>query len=94
MARLKGSKNKGNFHRETTLTQRETEIVELMFTGAQNKEIAFILCISPDTVKQHLKNLYGKLNVHNKIELLNKTRWLTASPQPVFTGTAATETHC
>lgn len=61
------------------ITPRETEILHLMAQGSMNKEIANLLNISPETVKQHIKNIFQKTGAHNRIEALNKTRWLTAS---------------
>lgn len=61
------------------LTRRETEILYFMSQGKTSKEIASCLSISAQTVQKHTKNIYQKLNVHNKIEALNKTRWLIAS---------------
>ena len=40
--------------------------------GLLYKEIAIRLAISPETVKKHLKNIYQKLHVQNKVEALNK----------------------
>lgn len=62
-----------------TITRRETEILYLMSQGKASKEIAAHLHISTQTVQKHTKNIYRKLDVHNKIEALNKTRWLIAS---------------
>ena len=62
-----------------TITRRETEILYLMSQGKASKEIASCLHISLQTVQKHTKNIYRKLDVHNKIEALNKTRWLIAS---------------
>lgn len=54
------------------LTDREKEILELTAKGLLYKEIAQQLSISHETVKQHLKNIYHKLHVQNKIEAINK----------------------
>lgn len=61
------------------ITRREVEILSLIAQGNLNKEIARILNISTETVKKHLKNIYFKTDSHNKIEALNKTKWLTSS---------------
>lgn len=61
------------------ITPRETEVLILLAQGAGNKEIAFVLHISIETVKKHLKHIYKKTGAHNKIEALNKTKRLTAS---------------
>jgi DNA-binding CsgD family transcriptional regulator len=53
------------------LTEREFEIVELSINGLSNREIGKKLNISKRTVETHLLNVYNKLGVMNKIELLN-----------------------
>ena len=58
------------------LSQREKEVLELVAKGLLYKEIAIRLTISPETVKKHLKNIYQKLHVQNKVEALNKFRLL------------------
>lgn len=50
------------------LTERELEILEILSQGKSNKEIADSLGISENTVEQHLKNIYEKLNVQNRTE--------------------------
>ena len=60
----------------TTITRRETELLYLMSQGKTNKEIAATLHISVQTVQKHFKNIYRKIDAHNKIEALNKTRLL------------------
>ena len=56
------------------LTQRETEVLKSLAEGNSYQEIANILFISHETVKQHLKNIYRKLGVKNKIQAINKTK--------------------
>lgn len=58
------------------LSQREKEVLEQVAQGLLYKEIAIRLAISPETVKKHLKNIYHKLHVQNKVEALNKFRLL------------------
>ena len=48
------------------LTQREREVLEMVATGATNKEIANSLFISEHTVKVHLRNIMAKLHIHNR----------------------------
>jgi len=56
------------------LSQREKEVLGLVSEGLLYKEIALRLDISTETVKKHLKNIYQKLHVQNKVEALNKFR--------------------
>jgi DNA-binding NarL/FixJ family response regulator len=56
----------------TSLTPREQEILQLLVTGASYKKIARDLFISFDTVNSHIKNIYGKLQVHSKTEAVAK----------------------
>lgn len=56
------------------LSARETEILQLLVKGLTNKDIAAQLFISTFTAKRHTENIYKKLQVHNRIELFQKTR--------------------
>lgn len=56
------------------LTNREQEILELVCTGATNREIAAKLFISENTVKNHLKNIMAKLHIQNRVQLATYTR--------------------
>jgi len=51
------------------LTPRQLEIAEYAAAGATAKEIASVLQISPLTVKTHLRTIYERLSVGNRIEL-------------------------
>jgi DNA-binding NarL/FixJ family response regulator len=48
------------------LTAREMEILRLIATGAPNKQIAFRLSISEKTVRNHVSNMYEKLNIYDR----------------------------
>jgi two-component system, NarL family, response regulator LiaR len=56
------------------LTDREREVLQLLSQGLIYKEIGEKLFISHETVKQHIKKIYYKLHVQNKIEALNMLR--------------------
>jgi len=50
------------------LTLREIEILRLIAEGLTNREIAQRLCLSENTIKTYIQNLYQKLDAHNRIE--------------------------
>lgn len=50
------------------LTQREKTILALLGRGWTNRRIAAAQGLSVNTVKHHLKNIYHKLQVHNRTE--------------------------
>ncbi|UCX06017.1 helix-turn-helix transcriptional regulator [Shewanella glacialimarina] len=54
------------------LTNRERTIIQLVSSGARNKEIAHRLCISEHTVKAHISSVFRKTQSRNRVELL---RW-------------------
>ena len=56
------------------LSTREHEVLNQVAEGLIYKEIGEKLFISHETVKKHLKNIYQKLHVQNKIEAVNKMR--------------------
>ena len=50
------------------LTSREAEILKLLTEGLNNNEIADKLCVQPVTVGSHLKHIFKKLKVSNRIQ--------------------------
>ncbi len=60
------------FMRSLDFTGREIEIAELLLKGRTYKMISKELCISENTVKTHIKNIYSKLNVTSKTEFMMK----------------------
>ena len=57
-----------------TLSERESKVVSLLAQALPNKKIARTLGISPETVKWHLKNIYGKLGVSSRDEAVARVR--------------------
>lgn len=59
-----------NISEKFGLTERERDIFPLIVEGLGNKQIAGKLCISPKTVGNHIYNMYRKLNINSRYELL------------------------
>lgn len=64
--RLQGNEFSGASH----LTTREREVINHLFEGYSNNEIAKSLGLSESTIKSHLRNAFKKLNVRNRTEAL------------------------
>ncbi len=56
------------------LTDRELEVLSLMAEGLKYKEIAANLVVSVNTVRYHVKAIYGKLNVNNRTQAIEMAR--------------------
>ncbi|AYL93819.1 response regulator [Mucilaginibacter celer] len=68
------SANRSTVYAETheSLTNREIQISNLLIKGDTYKQIAHGLFISPDTVRQHIKNIYRKLQINSRVQLINE----------------------
>ncbi len=56
------------------LTPRERDVLQLIVAGHSNPEIAAQLVIALSTVKTHVKNIYGKLQVTNRFQAVVRTK--------------------
>lgn len=66
-------------HAEPRLSPREFEVLDLVSRGFTYSEVAIRMSISVATVQTHIRNVYGKLDVHNKSEAVFEARnlgWL------------------
>lgn len=54
------------------LTRKETKVLEMLVAYMSNEEIAKSLFVGRDTVKYHIKNIYSKLGVKNRLEAIRK----------------------
>ncbi len=75
------------------MSARELQVAELVCKGFSNEEIAKDLNIKRGTVKTHIRNIYRRIHVKNKIEMLLKfmaaaarfsAKWGTTSPVPII----------
>lgn len=53
-----------------SLTPRERELLELIYQGKSNREIAEFLILSESTVKTHIYNIFRKMEVKNRVEII------------------------
>ncbi len=56
------------------ITTKEFDVIKGIYNGRNNKQIAEDTFVSVNTVKTHIKNIYDKLNVHSRSELLAMVR--------------------
>jgi DNA-binding NarL/FixJ family response regulator len=59
---------------EIKLSTREIEVLEQLSKGLNYNQIADNLILSPSTVRKHIENIYTKLQVHNKLEAIQKAK--------------------
>ncbi|MBV1757824.1 MAG: LuxR C-terminal-related transcriptional regulator [Dethiosulfatibacter sp.] len=74
--KLYNDKNDRNSISHELLSPRELGILKLLFKGKSNKEIGEIENISIGTVKSHLSNIYGKLEVNSRVKAVEKAKEL------------------
>jgi LuxR family transcriptional regulator, maltose regulon positive regulatory protein len=65
------------------LTEREEEVLGHLFSGLSNKATARAMFVSVETVKTHLKHLYGKLGVTGRKDAVARARELGLAPRRV-----------
>lgn len=59
---------------DISLTKREVEVLEQLSKGLSYTLIAENLFLSPSTIRKHIENIYKKLQVHSKIEAVQKAK--------------------
>ena|ERR1039457_1280131 len=74
----KNAATNSNVAEDHNLTEREKEILNLLVEGLEYKEIAKITTTSPNTIRNHITNIYRKLHVTSKaqaIRLAMNKKW-------------------
>jgi DNA-binding CsgD family transcriptional regulator len=82
-------KTLGEFAARFSITKREREVMDLLFQGKSYKEIEDRLCISLGTVKNHAYNLYRKIGVNSRAQLIHLA---INNDLPPSNSTSATDT--
>ena len=72
--RVPSAQDNNNIENGTILSRREQEVLSLVGDGFQNKNIADELCISEETVKAHMRNIFVKLHAHNRQQAVKMAR--------------------
>jgi len=58
------------------LSEREIDVLQLIAEGLTNQKIAARLYLSPNTVKAHVRSIFGKLGINNRTQAAIKARAL------------------
>lgn len=80
---------------EPRLTPRQREILDLIASGLSTSEIAETLTLSTETVRNHVRSVFGELNVHTRLQAIASARRLgllappALKPQPPHHGVYA-----
>jgi DNA-binding CsgD family transcriptional regulator len=56
------------------LTRREEKVLRQLIAGLDNEAICTSLCITNNTLKKHILNIYRKLNINNRVQLFKKIK--------------------
>jgi NarL family two-component system response regulator LiaR len=70
MQQVSQSRNTAQENPLSSLTEREKEVLRLVAAGSNNREIAQELVISEKTVKTHVSNILGKLNLEQRTQIV------------------------
>ena len=70
--------------REAQLTPRQQEILELIAAGRSTADVARTLTLSPETVRNHLRNASRQLGAHTRVEAIAAARRLGLLAAPVL----------
>ena len=71
--------------RSVKLTRREIEVLTLVIEGKSSQQVADHLFVSKRTVDFHLANIYGKLNVSNRVQAFREATRRGLIPYQVVT---------
>jgi len=72
--KLKRNMKKEWINEISTLTTQEKKVAELICSGMSNKEIATNLFVTLSTIKSHIRNIYSKLEIENRQQLIQKMK--------------------
>ena len=58
-------------HEDEDLTRRQREILGLLANGKSSRQVAELLHLSPETVRNHIRNILSRLGVHSRVEAVS-----------------------